>query len=781
MSILFPLREGFQLVHEPITDSDVDAKIFKEEAEVALKLRERLAHSTGGAFLITGFRGVGKTTAVRQALRQLSGDGGRQVIDVTIPVARPATTTALLFEVTRRLVERLTETDTLASLSPEVRSALLTAYRRTSMAYKQTSTQSRETQRGFELGGSLPVGKLGISSKWSRSRKRAESEAVELSFLAYTETDVEHDFLRIVELLGRDDAARRGLPARLASRLRLTKATKPLGAQIVVVFDEIDKLTEADGGLKAFEVMLGGLKNLLASAGVHFVVVAGVDLHDEWLRESATANSLYRSVFAWQGYVGCSWQAAELLLEAAETSAQPADREVLAGYLEYRGRGVIRNVLYEFNELVEWKGGLPYIEVDGIAEDRVRLLGELSDVLQRGFADLADSMLAAPSDKDRFKQAAYFTADWVLRAGRDAFTVADVMDPGRGTPLDSVLRPSQEVVHAVLKALAGEAYLKMTVRDSDVATHGPEADPYPEQYVLSHRLQERLALIARASPRARAEFGREDQLGEGGELGGEARRVVQELVGMKYEVGERLGQGGFGTVWKGIDLNSGESVAIKVIRTGDRGARERVRREVQMLGEANDPGVVRIRETIHWPDRTMIVTDLVEGESLADLKALPAPLAVGIVLDVLRTVETLHERGIVHADIKPSNIIRTQSRPVLVDLGTARMTSEPGSERITRDTVSGTPAYMPPELFLGERASAPSDIWAVGILLLELLAGEVPSPRTPPALAKTISSLSVSEELKRVLHRALSSDPTARPAAEEMRMALLRTPEGQGS
>lgn len=786
MPISLRLRRDFELVHEPLVKNE--AEVFAEEKKISLKLRERLRNSSGGTFLVTGFRGVGKTTVVHQALKQLNGQYDAKVISVTVPVARPVSTGGLLFEVIRRLVERLSETGILKRLTPTVQDRLLTAYARTSVAVRETSTSSQENSRTLSLGGPISAGEPKVTlplPRWSRTRTKAESQARELSFLAYSDGDVEHDFLNIVALLGRADAVRRGRLARVASAFGWGSSTQALDSSLVIVFDEIDKLTEADGGLRAFEEMLGGLKNLLASSGVHFVVVGGVDLHDEWLRESATANSLYRSVFAWQGYVGCSWDAAALLLDDA-VADHSADKKVLADYLTFRGRGIIRNVLYELNELVEWDEDGPFIHIAGTAEDRVRLLADLGQVLDGVFEGADRSMLAAPSDNDRLRQASYFTVDWVLRAGSDAFTVGEALDPGRGTPLDSVLRPSEDTVHAVLQALAQANYLDVDERDSETATQGPEAERYREQYKLSSHLQQRLALIAGASPKARAEFGRDQSDLDWSGDGGESRKALQNLLGERYLVRDRIGQGGFGTVWSGLDVNNNRKVAFKVIRTPNEEARRRALQESEMLRRIKSPGVVRIIETFPASEKIVLVTELVEGSSLADLIALPPSIAVHIAIQLAETVAHLHDISVIHADIKPSNIMfRSNQRAVLVDLGTARLSSasrRPGSSAWRdRTTLSGTPLYMAPEQLMGERANASSDVWSLGILLLETLTGRAPHLRTPEALAETVGALPFSVSLKEALLRALDENPQRRPTALEWRDQLLQTPEGRES
>jgi predicted Ser/Thr protein kinase len=784
------VRSEFRLVHEPIGKDD-DWELLPEEADVVKRLSDRLRHSSGGTFLITGFRGVGKTTVVRRALGEITDDNEYDVIDVGVSLARPVSTTVLLFEVMRRLVERLTETGLLRALSPRLRDDLLTAYRRTSFAMRQTMTRENSVETQFGVGGDLSLAKVRLPlPRFSRTRSRAETEATEISFLTYTETDVEHDFLRAIDLLSRPDAFRwrrvRGFLAHFTTRFAPRQFP-----QLVVVFDEIDKLTEEEGGLQTFKTILGGLKNVLAASGVHFVLIAGVDLHDEWLRESATANSLYRSVFAWQGYIACSWQAAERVLGEALEDATDEDFDVLVNYLQYRGRGVIRNVHYELNELIEWEDGKPSIQIDGIAEERVRVLAELSDALQGAFEGAEDSVLSTPSDLDRVKQVAYFIGDWVLRAGRERFTVADVLDPARGTPLDLVLRPTEEMIHKSLMALASGGDLERHQRDRDQETQGPAAERYPDRFQLSATLLMRLDSIARSSPQARAEFGQSSSLTidpdtEWDWAAGEPKQRAQEVVGERYRIHHQLGQGGFGTVWAGTENERNETVAIKVVRTPSPRDVRRVEREAELLRKANGRGVVRLLDMIDAGDRMALVTELADGIDLSEVERLPPNEVTELGIDVLRIVEGLHQNGIIHADLKPANILMVEGvRPVIVDLGTAELVDEPDPRaavpngKAPATSISGTPAYMAPELSMGGSPTEASDVWAVALLLLVLLIGGFPEDRTRETLTAAIVSLPISTNLAECLIRALHPERDRRPSANTFRQELERTPEWQ--
>jgi len=775
------LKQDFRLLHEALIDSDASGAILEEEDEVARRLADRLLNSSGGTFLVTGFRGVGKTTAVHQALRRVEAASKENVIDVVVPVARPAANSALLFEVIRRLVERLTETHLLRKLSPEIRNQLLTAYARTSLAYKQTASRSEEQTTTFGLGGPVKtsVGKATVSfplPKLSRRRMKAESLATELSFLAYTEADVEHDFLRIVELLSRQDAVSKSGWARIAALLKNESRYEAMKSKLVVVLDEIDKLIEADGGPVAFETMLGGLKNLFGARGIHFIVVGGVDLHDRWLQESATADSLYRSVFAWQAYVGCSWSAPQRLISdfVVPDQDEEADRATLVSYLEYRGRGVIRNVIYELNEMVSWDSAGAKIELTDSVEDRVRLLAELARTLRTTLGDGDRLLLGERSDADRVRQLAFFTVDWVLRAMGDRFTVHDVMEPEHANSLARVLQPTEETVYKVLEALVAAKYLNVHERSSDIITEGPDAERYPQEYELSTSLRQRLAVIARSLPQARAELGRSEE-GISGE-GSDSRKTVQDMLGRRYRVTRRLGQSGFGSVWEAIDLDSKERVAVKLIRTKTEETRERAKREAGMLQALGIPGVVHLVDLIEEPDRILLVTNMVDGKTLLDQRPISPVDAVHIAVLLLATIEGLHDQRIVHADLKPSNvIISPQGNPVLLDLGTARRID--GGHSGPPEALAGTRAYMAPEVLLGSAPSAASDIWAIGIVIVELLTGRLPEVRTPDVLDEEIASLHISPAFADALRAALMENPERRPSAQELRRRLEATEE----
>lgn len=178
------------------------------------------------------------------------------------------------------------------------------------------------------------------------------------------------------------------------------------------------------------------------------------------------------------------------------------------------------------------------------------------------------------------------------------------------------------------------------------------------------------------------------------------------------------------------DLELGEPVAVKLFRPDlSPASRERLRREVRIGRSLGHPGLVRVFELIEVGDRLAIVMEWVPGGSLVErLEAgpLPIPEVVDVARQALETLADLHERQVVHRDVKPSNLLLAGDGHVkLADLGLARNLSE--ASDVTRTaTAVGTPAYMSPEQLLGREPQPATDLYALGATLYELLTGRRP-------------------------------------------------------
>jgi len=201
----------------------------------------------------------------------------------------------------------------------------------------------------------------------------------------------------------------------------------------------------------------------------------------------------------------------------------------------------------------------------------------------------------------------------------------------------------------------------------------------------------------------------------------------------RFELIERLGVGGFGTVWKARDKELDRPVAIKIPRqsvmTGEE--QEKFFREARAAAQLRHPSIVSVHEVGRDGDSVYIVSDFVRGVTLGDWLTGQQPTsreAAELCAKIADALHHAHEQGVVHRDLKPANImIDGSGEPHLMDFGLARR--EVGEVTVTMDgQVLGTPAYMSPEQAQGEahKADRRSDIYSLGVILFQLLTGELP-------------------------------------------------------
>src|SRR5262245_9413679 len=189
-----------------------------------------------------------------------------------------------------------------------------------------------------------------------------------------------------------------------------------------------------------------------------------------------------------------------------------------------------------------------------------------------------------------------------------------------------------------------------------------------------------------------------------------------------YRIEQRLGSGGMGTVYCATDTRLGRKVAIKVA-TSHYG--ERFQREARAISALNHPNIC----TLHDVGANYLVMELLDGSTLAEeiRKGPIAPeLASHYGAQIAAALAEAHGEGIVHRDLKPRNIMLTRHGLKVLDFGLAKMVSEQGLTET--NAVMGTPAYMAPEQVKGTEADARTDLFALGLVLYEMVAGKLPVP-----------------------------------------------------
>ena len=266
------------------------------------------------------------------------------------------------------------------------------------------------------------------------------------------------------------------------------------------------------------------------------------------------------------------------------------------------------------------------------------------------------------------------------------------------------------------------------------------------------------------------------------------RSMVGRRIG-NYEILSLIGRGGMGQVWRARDTRLGREVAIKMLPdefAADRDRVARFRREAQVLASLNHPGIAAIYGFEEYEGIHCLILEFVEGETLADRgKRMPIPVeeSLRLMVQVAEALEAAHEKGVVHRDLKPTNIIvNSDGQAKLLDFGLAKAMEVPGKGVHRTDSVTslghlsglsipgailGTAAYMSPEQARGATVDKRTDIWALGCVIFELLTGR--RAFTGEMVSDVIASILAREPddtlldryhpaLRRVVHRCLQKD-----------------------
>ena len=277
-----------------------------------------------------------------------------------------------------------------------------------------------------------------------------------------------------------------------------------------------------------------------------------------------------------------------------------------------------------------------------------------------------------------------------------------------------------------------------------------------------------------------------------------------------FKITAKLGEGGMGEVYRAEDTRLGREVAIKVLPaalTGDPERLARFEREAKVLASLNHPNIAGIYQIEEADEQQLLVMELVEGEDLTDRLgrgAVPVDEAVGITSQVTEGLEAAHGRGIVHRDLKPANIKVTADGQVkILDFGLAK--AHEAAEETSPDTtrsptltaqmtqagvILGTAAYMAPEQARGQEADPRSDIWALGVVLYEMLIGDrlFSEPTVSDTLAAVLRAdidlealpSGTPRRLRRVLGRCLEREPKRRyHSAADLRIDLVESLSGE--
>lgn len=268
--------------------------------------------------------------------------------------------------------------------------------------------------------------------------------------------------------------------------------------------------------------------------------------------------------------------------------------------------------------------------------------------------------------------------------------------------------------------------------------------------------------------------------------------MIGTTVLQRFQLTDRLGAGGFGTVYSAWDLRLERSVAVKVIETGPESG-PRIQREAQAAARLNHPGIVTLFEFAHHEfgregGRAFLVSELVEGETvreLIDRDLLSDREVAEIGADICEALDHAHSRGVVHRDLKPANLISPfrEGGAKLMDFGVARLTD--GEDLTNTGDVLGTLSYMAPEQAEGLPVGPSGDVYSLALTLYEAWTGDNPRRRPTPsatlrALDQDVPPLAehrpdLPVPLSDVIDACLDREPDYRPDIETLGTELERS------
>ncbi|MFG2007370.1 serine/threonine-protein kinase [Spirillospora sp. NPDC048911] len=272
--------------------------------------------------------------------------------------------------------------------------------------------------------------------------------------------------------------------------------------------------------------------------------------------------------------------------------------------------------------------------------------------------------------------------------------------------------------------------------------------------------------------------------------------MSDRVLAGRYRLVSRLGSGGMGTVWAAVDDVLRREVAVKEIRLPDelpaadrRVVSERAQREARAAALIDHPSVITVHDVVIEDERPWIVMELVRGVSLDQVIREQGPRppaeAARIGLRLLDALEAAHARGVLHRDVKPSNVLLAGDRVVLTDFGIADV--EADSSLTRTGALVGSPGYIAPERLREEAAGPESDLWSLGATLYAAVEGRAPFERESSmavlgaVLTEEPLPPSRSGSLAPLLWYLLSKDPAARLSVQATRQVLQNVARGRPS
>ncbi len=459
-------------------------------------------------------------------------------------------------------------------------------------------------------------------------------------------------------------------------------------------------------------------------------------------------------------------------------------------YLSFRGRGIPRRIFRALNKSVRWNGYRPILAFSSEERRLHATYAELWDLLRLYEAKILPQLFDESSDSkvDSRRLATFYSIDWMLRNGRDSFTVADVLN--WASSLDPKIMPrglmTDQFFGEIIRLLIKGDFLE------EVKSQDPKAQKIMlgPQDVRVEALGKDVAKQYRVAIRRLAALGvNDDALDEESAVLNPSTQ--QDQCG-GYQLESMIGTGGMGRVYRATQIGTGKAAALKLLRLneqGDEEIRRRFAREITIMKALQHPNVVKLYDSGEDQGRLFIAMEYIDGLELRAIidrhGALTPAIAVTIAADMANGLHHIHEHGFIRNDVKPSNImVSAAGRVCLIDFGTTRGLREGTTKLTASGVVVGTFGYMAPEQFQGGHDfDHRADIFSFGAVLYEMLTGTAPfsgsdlagqmhailsqAPKLPSSIAD------VSPDLEAITMRCLEKSPKNRfQEMSEVRRAL---------
>jgi len=784
------LKSDFRYFHEPMTGTSMERWIVGRDGDANV-LADRLVYSQGGAFLITGFRGVGKTTFVHYALQLIRsqkktyspGNTEFELLDVWINLSRPIEPSQLMHLIIRHLYLRLKEVNLLQKIDPGLRDELEVAFLRTSFEISSKALESEERNR--EVGfGYQPVKWLGLEffGKLESSKTTKHSRENALQYLPYDDRAAEFDIAKFARKLAWGLSESSGRWERFVHLLLKRKAWdgRRKKVKVVFVFDELDKLAKySHDGSDVLESLLESLKGVFTSNQFSFVFIAGKEVYQRWTEDVARGDSIYESIFAYDFYVPCLWKEQEEFVQKclAESLQKPEVHSPtwhLTRFLQYRGRGVLRRMLRELNNCVTWENDRPKVSVPPKHRGLIGVYSKLQEILTEKTELFGSDIDRIDQARwDRWRLGLYYTLDWILATRGEPFSAANVKAAAENLKLGSIAEwvSREDYALRIIQMLLDRGFLQPAVNNLTVIDF---SNLEPRKYRLSEWVALALEVAADSVPEP------DDAPQPQSQPPSMSKAVLERKRIGKYRIDNLIGRGGMGAVFRCVSPE-GVTCAVKIlfqrIDQDDKSNKERFEHEIRVLSALRHPNIVKIIEHGTDDGQLFVVMEFVDGEPLDTLlnriKKCDQEFAIQIARIAAETFSYVHGQGITRNDIKPSNMILTSTGQVkLVDFGIAAFLGDSKNTATNPNIVVGTLRYLSPERINARPPTPQSDIFSLGAVLYELITGQNPFDgedfysiamnilkRDPIPPSRLVS---VNAELDEIVMRSLAKDPAER-------------------